>query len=313
MGNNTLNNILDNFFKQVDTNFQIYYITREYDKVEKDYIYDSFYCNMPNELKNSLIKDYRESIDKYKNIVINDFDVIGSEADCIEKLDTKNVDTMSKFIKLTNNIHSKKASEIDVDINKIWGYAIVFKNNKEEKMTLFRKYSISKSINENRKLSFLNGNIEEVNKEIFSLDLKVDAIEIDGITYIISKYYFELFFSFKEEYVKYVNESLEGLRNENVIENFDEFSLRCLDSGNLVRKLVYVVKNDRLKWLKNNIKSAKEVVDEYGLKVKVEENKINYSNKQCNISDVMKLICGCCVKDAVDMRKYFATSVKAVS
>lgn len=313
MSDNTMKSVMNDFFKEDKVELQIYYFIREYNKIEKQFIYDSFYCNIPNELRNTLVKDYKAVVLSYKDCIVDKFDVIVSEAECVEKLDTTDIENMKLFKKLTNEINSKKGSEINIDINKIWGYAIVLKNTDGEKMILFRKYSISKALNENMKISFLNGNIEEIKKEIFSLDLKIDAIELKGITYITSKYYFELFFSFKEEYVKYVNDSLESLKKENVIENFEEFAVRCLDSGNLVRKLVFVVKNDRLKWLKNNIGSAKDVIKEFGLKVEVWNDKIIYSNKGSNISDVMKLICGCCVKDAVDMKKYFATSVKEVS
>ena len=133
------------------------------------------------------------------------------------------------------------------------------------------------------------------------------------MSYVTNRFYFQQFFSFKDIYIKYVKESLKALKNEDAIENFDEFSKRCLESGNLVKKLIKVITEDRLKWLKNNITMASKVVDDYKLKVKFDGDKILYNKKDCNISDVMKLICGCCVKDAVDMQKYFANSVKGVN
>ncbi|KOA94021.1 hypothetical protein ADU76_04210 (plasmid) [Clostridium botulinum] len=312
MCNNVIKSSLDNFFNCFNNKFQVYYITKESDK-SKQVIYDSFYCNMGKELKESLIEGYKKSLNKYGNYMISDYDVVIHEDDCIEKINSNDIKNMSIFKKLSNNINSKKASEIDVDINKIWGYAIVLKNDRNEKLIAFRKYSVSKNINENKKLSFVNGNVEEYKQDIFSLDLKIDVIEINGVAYITNRYYFETMFGFKEEYRKYVNNSLSQLKQEDVIENFDDFSDRCLDSGNLVKKLVYVVKNDRLHWLKDNMISAQQVINEYNLKVKIENNKIQYSKKDCRITDVMKLICGCCVKDAVDRERYFASSVKKIS
>ncbi|SDL24248.1 Kiwa anti-phage protein KwaB-like domain-containing protein [Natronincola ferrireducens] len=312
MNTKRLNNDIKSFFDVKIESFQIYYILR--DKVKNEYLYSTFYCNMSPKLKKSLQDEYKNKVyDSIDGKIVEKFDVIGSEADSIEFLESKMVNNLEKIKNGLNPIKAKKASDIDVDINDIWGYVVVFTNDKKKKLSIFRKFTTPKALNENKKFSIVNGNIEEFNEQIFTLDFKIDALEVNSNIYIINKYYFELLFSFNEEYVKYVKNSLEKLKSEKVINNFDEFSTRCLESGNLVRKLVYVVNKDRLKWLKKHIKSAQSVIDEYELKVKIENSKIDYSNKDCNVSDVMKLICGCCVKDAVDMHRYFATSVKEVS
>lgn len=304
-------NTLRDYFKNKITEFEIYYIIRSKD--DDGYLYNSFYCNMPG-LKGNLQTDYMNRIyEVIKGKTYEEFDVIGSQADSIETLNSDRIDNMKKIKGQLNKISSKNASEINVSVANIWGYVVTYVNNKNKKLCLFRKFTLPKAFNEKRKLSIVNGNLKEITDEIFILDLNIDAIELDGNTYVINKYYFERFFSFDEEYVKCVETSMEDLKKENVIENFEEFSTRCLESSNLVRKLVYVVKQNRLKWLKKNISGAKTVIDEYKLKVKIEGNQIVYSKKDCNISDVMKLICGCCVKDAVDMHKYFASSVKEVS
>lgn len=311
MSDVTLNNILNDYFKNKIAEFEIYYIIRTED--DDEYSYNSFYCNMPG-LKGNLQNEYINRIyEVIQGKIYEEFDVIGSQADSIEILDSDRIDNMKKIKDQLNKVSSKNASELNVSVANIWGYVVTYVNNKNKKLCLFRKFTLPKAFNEKRKLSIVNGNLKEITDEIFILDLNIDAIELDGKTYVINKYYFERFFSFDEEYVKCVESSMEELKKENVIDNFDEFSTRCLESSNLVRKLVYVVKQNRLQWLKKNIAEAKNVVDEYKLKVKIEGSQIVYSKKDCNISDVMKLICGCCVKDAVDMHKYFASSVKEVS
>lgn len=306
----SLENALNDYFKSKITEFEIYYIIRS--KEDDEYLYTSFYCNMPG-LKDNLQTEYQNKIyEIIKGKSYEEFDVIGSQADSIEFINSDKINNMKNVKSQLNKVTSKNASELNVSIADIWGYVITYKNDKNKKLCLFRKFTMSKAFNEKRKLSIVNGNLKEIKDEIFVLDMKIDAIELEGKTYSVNKYYFEKFFSFDEEYVKCVETSMEGLKKENVIENFDDFSIRCLESSNLVRKLVYVVKQDRLKWLKANIVGAKSVVDEYKLKVEIEKDQIVYSKKNCSISDVMKLICGCCVKDAVDMHRYFASSVKEV-
>lgn len=303
--------LLDNYFKNKIIEFEIYYILR--DKDDDEYTYSSFCCKMPD-LKSILQSEYKNRLYEVSNgKICEEFNVVGSQADSIETLDSNQIKNMMKVKKVLNKVSAGNVSNTNMSISDIWGYAIVFKNDKNKKLSLFRKFTMPRTFNERRRLSIVNGSLKEIKDEIFILDMNIDAIEIEGKTYIISRYYFERFFSFDEEYVKCVESSLEDLKKENVIDNFDEFSTRCLESSNLIRKLVYVVKLGRLKWLKKNITEAKKVADEYKLKVKFEGNKIAYSKTDCNISDVMKLICGSCVKDAVDMHKYFASSVKEVS
>lgn len=303
-----LKKILDDFFKEKINEFEIYYIMREKDR--DNYSYSSFYCKMPG-LKKDLEQDYKERL--YENIKgkeFEEFNVMGAQADTIEMLNSDEISNMKKIKKTLNKIVSQNANNIN--ISDIWGYSIVFKNDKNKKISMFRKFTMPKTFNEKRKVSIVNGNLKEIKDEIFTLDMNIDAIEIDKQTYIINRYYFEKLFSFDEEYIKCVESSLDDLEKEDVIDNFDDFSSRCLESGNLVRKLLHVVKNDRLKWLKKNMTEAKKVAVEYKLKVAFNGNKIDYSKKQCNISDVMKLICGSCVKDAVDMHKYFASTIREV-
>lgn len=311
MSDNDLRKTLDDYFGYTIKEFEIYYILRT--EEDKEYPYSSFYCNMPG-LKGDLQKEYRQrAYDILKGKVYEEYDIIASQADSIEIINSDRVNNLKKIAKLLNKIVAKKPCDVDARISDIWGYVITYVNEKKKKLCMYRKFTLPKAFNASKKVSMINGNLQEIKDEIFTIDMNIDAIELDGKTYIVNRYYFETFFSFKEEYVKCVQDSLEDLKKENVIENFDEFSTRCLESNNLVRKLVYVVKEDRLKWLKTNILEAKSVIAEYNLKVKIEGNQIVYSKKDCNISDVMKLICGCCVKDAVDLHRYFAISVKEVS
>lgn len=301
------NQVLGNFFEDYKDNFQIYYILKD------GYIYSTYFFDMNKNIKEEFLKKYKEKLNTYSDVMIKNFDVIAAEDEVIEIINNNDIDKHEEICSLLNPIKASKVSDDNFKINKIVGYAIVMINENNKKLIIYRKYINSKSIKENAKLTYINGAIQLLKEEFISIDFKIDAIEYSDNTYVINRYYFQQLFQFREAYVKFVNNSLEALKKENVIDNFEQFSERCLASGNLVRKLVKVVKEDRLKWLKQNIDEAKKVKEEYGLKIDFDSSgkKIDY-NSNCNISDVMKLICGCCVKDAVDMRKYIATNVKEV-
>lgn len=307
MGELTLRQIIGNFFDSYDNDFQIYYILKEKNN------YSTYFVDMNKNIINGFSGRYRENLKPYLDVEIKDFDVIAGEDDVIEMVNNEEIAIHNDIKDLLNPINAYKATNPDFGIEKIIGYAVVMLNDNDEKLILYRKYLNPKAIKENSNLCFINGSVEILNHEFISIDSKIDAIEYKGKTYVINRYYFQQLFKYKEAYVKFINASLDSLKNEDAINNFDTFSERCLASGNLVRKLVKVVKEDRLKWLKTNIKSAQKVANEYRLKIEFDDSgeKIDF-NSNCNISDVMKLICGCCVKDAVDMHKYIATSVKEV-
>lgn len=302
------NKVISDFYCNYTNNFEIYFLVRKDDRKDK---FDSFYCHL-DKVKKEIESKYKGKIEELQSRNIREYDVITTEVDTIEVIPSTEVPCFSEVNKLTNRINAKKAGDIDVKISDIWAIAYVYKNSENKKLIVFRKFTTPKTLNECKKLSIVGGNLKEIKADIFTIDYKIDAIYVEGNIYVVNKYYFERIFSFDLKYVKYVEESIEKLRKENVIENFDEFTSRCLESGNLSRKLVYVVANDRLKWLKKNLKSAKEVIEEYDLKVTVENDKVVFSKKECKISDVMRLITGCCVKDAVDMHKYFASGVQEV-
>ena len=311
---------LDKFFSSYQRDFQIYYIKRG-DKVEDNYIYISYYCVM-GKLKEKLSDEYKEKLYNYiQKRELLDFDVEDENGDCIEVLNSKEVYGLAKIKSTLDEFESNRATKTDFNINDIWGYAIVFNNNNNEKLTLFRKYTIPKSLSETKKIFFSKinnkredeGEVELIDKEIISLDLKIDSFELGDKVYVLSKYYFHQFFSYKEAYVKFVDDSLKMLGKIDVIDNFDDFCLRCKESFNLTKKMVKVIKEDRLNWLQNNIDSVIKVIDEYDLKVGISEDnkKIIYSNK-CKITDFMTLVCGECVRDAVDSEKGIARIVKKI-
>lgn len=299
-------------FLDESTEFELYFIKRN--PKNEDNPFTSYHFEL-----HKIRKDFRDNfIEKLQLKVANKpvvaFDVVSYEEDSIEVLDSVQVNNLDKIKPLLNKIVSNDAIDTKLDVNDIWGYIAVLTNKEGEQMNLFRKYVKVSGFKSKKQYSIIGGELTKVeNKDSIFLDFDVDAIEVGQKMYVTNRYYFHQFFSFNSAYVHFVEKSLDDLRKEDVIENFDEFAERCLNSGNLTRKLVKVIEEDRLKWLNKNISKIPDVINEFNLKVKVENNKIIYTNKDCNISDVMKLITRCCVSDAVDGTKMFASSTKEVS
>ena len=263
--------------------------------------------------ENTFLHSYKGKIGKIlTELNIVDFDPSVSVDGCIEKIPSIEVPNLSTVKQQLNPLTAPKITEVGIQLSDIWGVVCVFKNKEDKTVKIFRKYIHSKVSKESKMLRLIDGTLELLTDEILMFDLKIDAIEFDDTTYIINKFYFRQLFAFNEAYVEFVKKSLDKLKAEDVIINFDEFAEKGLDSQRVVNRFITVIKEDRLKWLKDNINSARTVAEEFKLKIKFEGDRILYTKKDCSVSDIMILICGLCVRDAVDMRKYIAAATKEV-
>jgi len=295
-----------------NSSIKLYFITKVKENSMNNY--DSYTVDL-NRLTNDFRKDFLLKLQgDIENKPLEEFDVISPEEDCIEYLPSADVNNLSIIKSLLNPFTAKSITNLDLISDDLWGYVAVLTLPNKKQINLFRKYIKVKAYNAKAQFRIKNGQLEKIKPEqsIF-LDFKTDSIEIENKMYIVNRYYFHIFFSFESAYVEYVENALEDLSSLEIIENFDVFSKRCLSSSNLTKKLVTIIKEGRLQWFRDNIEKMPKMVEDYNLKVEIRNNKIHFTNKDCKISDVMKLIMRCCVEDPVDGTKMFANRTKAVT
>lgn len=303
MGENLeLKTKVDQFLGSEDLESHVYLIFKDYSTCTFDLIDE----------KNTFLAKYREKLPLILKSDIVDFDPSISIDGSIEKIISSDVPNLNLLKQNLNPFNSTKISDIELQPNNIWGIVNVFKNKEDKTLKIFRKYINSKISQESRMLRIVDGTMELIDGEILMFDLKIDAIEYENYAYIINRFYFRQLFAFNEKFLEYVKNSLDTLKEEDVIVNFDEFAEHGLDSSRVVNRFITVIKENRLVWLKENINSAKKVAEEFKLKIEFEGDRILYSKKSCSVNDVMILICGLCVRDAVDRRKYIAAATKEV-
>lgn len=303
--------ILNNLYLE-NSSIKLYFITKNTDNPDKKY---SAYSVDLNKQAQDFREDFLSNLYKeIKNKPLTEFDVVSPEEDSIEYLPSDEVNNLSNIKSLLNPITATPITDFDFISDDLWGYVAVLSLPNNKQVNLFRKYIKVTAYKAKKQFKMKNGRLEKIEpeKSIF-LDFKTDSIEIDNTMYVINRYYFHLFFSFESAYVEFVEGALSDLRSLDIIENFDDFSKRCLSSGNLTKKLVTIIKEDRLQWFKENIDKMPTIIKDFNLKVEIQDKKILFTNKGCSISDVMKLIMRCCVEDPVDGTKMFATRTKIVA
>lgn len=295
-----------------NSSIKLYFITKISDASVNNYASYTVDLNtQANKFREDFLEKLQESIE---NKPLNEFEIVTPEIDSIEFLNSVEVNNLSTIKSLLNPITAKPLTDLNLISDDIWGYIAVLTLPNKKQVNLFRKYVKVTAYKAKTQFRIKNGQLEKIKPEqsVF-LDFKTDSIEIDNKMYVINRYYFHIFFAFDSAYVEFVEKALEDLRSVDAIENFDDFSKRCLSSGNLTKKLVTIIKEDRLKWFKENIDKMPQMVIDFDLKVKIQNNKIHFTNKDCKITDVMKLIMRCCVQDPVDGTKMIASRTKVVS
>ncbi|TYS68839.1 DUF4868 domain-containing protein [Sutcliffiella horikoshii] len=315
MAENRLTNKVDDFFSKEITDTKIYLIFRSVDDETNEYLYRSSYFGFKGKDYKTFKDDYKEYLTELvKNRELTEYDITVTEKGSIETIPSTQVPNISKVKEVLTPAESQTITDDrDFDPVSIWGYIIVMKNKDDKVMRTYRKQVNAKLMKESKVLNFLQGEVKIIKSDDrLILDFKADAIEFDDECFVTNNHYFNQFFSYTEAHVNYANANFDELKEIDIIENFDDFHSRCVESVTLVKRLVAVIKEDRLTWLKDNFSKAKKVATDYGLKIDFDGDKINYTNKNCNISDVITLIRGGCVTDAVDMERYIASSVRKV-
>lgn len=295
-----------------NSSIKLYFITKISDASVNNYASYTVDLNtQANKFREDFLEKLQESIE---NKPLNEFEIVTPEIDSIEFLNSAEVNNLNTIKSLLNPITAKPLTDLNLISDDIWGYIAVLTLPNKKQVNLFRKYVKVTAYKAKTQFRIKNGQLEKIKPEqsVF-LDFKTDSIEIDNKMYVINRYYFHIFFAFDSAYVEFVEKALEDLRSVDAIENFDDFSKRCLSSGNLTKKLVTIIKEDRLKWFKENIDKMPQMVIDFDLKVKIQNNKIHFTNKDCKITDVMKLIMRCCVQDPVDGTKMIASRTKVIS
>lgn len=316
MTENRLGNNVKDFFSKEVIDTKIYLIFRSVDDETNEYLYSSSYFGFKEKDYETFRTDYEEYLtESVKDRELTEYDISVTEKGSIETILSSQVPNLTKVKEVLSPPESRTIIEDkDFDPVKIWGYVIVMKNEDGNILRTYRKQVNAKLMKESKVLNFIQGEVKIIKSDDrLILDFKADAIEFGDECFITNNHYFNQFFSYTEAHVNYANANFDGLKEIDIIVNFDDFHSRCIESVTLVKRLVAVIKEERLIWLKANFSKAKKVATDYGLKIEFDGDKINYNSKNCNISDVITLIRGGCVTDAIDMERYIASSVRKVS
>lgn len=309
--NNLIQNL--NYINDNLESLKMYYLTR-IKKKSSDNEYISYSVPIASSIKDdikSLILD--NLIDGLQNKEIVDFNPTLLEQGTIEKIPCDHVNNYNTILNTINSIQTESVK--DLDFNHIWGYSIRLRftiNNATQDLFIFKKFAYPKLLKQSLILSLTSDEYTKITDEIITIDNQVHAFSLTNDIYILNKGQFETFFNFSSTYETIIQKSMASLKELDVIDNFDDFASRCLDSDTLTRRLVKIIEDERFKILQSCIQNVPQVIEDFALKVHFKNSKIIYDSES-TVSDIITLIKGSCVYGALDNEKYLALDTKKCS
>ncbi|WP_157722055.1 Kiwa anti-phage protein KwaB-like domain-containing protein [Tumebacillus avium] len=264
--------------------------------------------DMPMEIKDLILDSI---IQKVRGLDCVPFNPTITEVGMLECLPVSEVNNYDNIHAAVTSTFSESVSELDFD--DIWGYCICIRygNNSVKEAIFFKKFAYPKVLKQSILMTIVGDVYNKLDSDIVTVDNETHAFSLNNILYILNKGQFERFFNYSSSYQKVVTESIETLKELDVIENFDVFVGNCLNSDTLTRRLVKIITDERFETLKRNMHNVQSVVDDFSLNVKLEGGKIVY-DEDSPVSDIITLIRGACVIGALDKEKYLASDTKVV-
>jgi len=291
------------------TGIRMYYITRT-----KRRNSDNEYLAFSVPISTTIIGDinnliFDSTISRILEKSLTEFNPTGTETGTIEHLPLEFVNNYESIYKSISS--TLPESIADLDFKEIWGYCIkiLYDEHNPNELLFFKKFAYPKIFSKSLILSLVGGSYNKIDDEIITIDNDVHAFSFDKTMYVLNKSQFEIFFNFSSSYRTIVENSIEMLKELDVIENFEDFALHCINSDTLTRRLVKIINEQRFKTVQRCILHVPTVIEDFALNVKFENNKIVY-DESSNISDIITLIKGACVIGALDQERYIAADTK---
>lgn len=252
--------------------------------------YISYKSNTSIELKSELLKIAISALDWEKDKPVVEFNPTGSLTETIEESDCDSIDSYKEIessLKEENLLEEPPA-----DLSKFTFYCLEVKLENNEKILLFRRLTKFKKLQEGIIGQFISGEFKKVSSDLIGIDSQVDIIAYDSKLTITNHIALERIFNIKTQYQESAKRTLSMIKDENRIENFDQFETDSINDGRIIKGLTKLLKDpDKVRNCFENFSKVKELVNEVGLNISFTSDgeKLVYDSKE-QLQDITLII-----------------------
>lgn len=285
---NTIEELKDQIKKILNSNeanIRMYFYTSD-KKLFQPELIETTYENIKKDYLESLIN----LIQKIKEI--SPFDLDGNLDSELVYLDINTTDKeiidYIEFNKLISNdtCHPLEKKEIKSFYKKVKATIFVVNNQ----ITLIKKFSYPKKLLNNTVLNIKKYPLKQVEEDIFSIDNRIDAFEINDKVYILNNNAFEVIFSLETKYKKKIDNTISLLEESSLMEGVEDFKIKCLSNKTTTKRLLKLLNKNNFNELKEKKDLVQEVINTYDLNINLSaEGKILYTGEE-EIGEILNLL-----------------------
>lgn len=243
--------------------------------------YVSFKAESSVDLQKELIKIVIKALDEVKDKQTVAFNPSGSLDETIEECDYEYVESLNDIktsLETTNLLE-----ETPGDLSKFTFYCLIVELENEEKMLFFRRVTKFKRLKEGLLGQFVDGEFVKISAELLGIDGYIDIIGYNEKLTITNHIAMERIFNITAQYQESAKQTLDFIKKENRIENFDQFEVDSINDGRIIRGLTKLLNDTgKIKNCFDNFDKVRELVNDISLNIKFTDDgqKLVYENKE---------------------------------
>ena len=247
------------------------------------------------------LSEYRiDKYDKSKEVLWIDADEVHNLATIISALNQDNIESF-KIRELGNDFSPnffvvKITAFLDGEKKELYVF------NRENPSTDLKKKSIMLWVNDKFQIS----------SESFSLKHDIDCVyDVNNEkVYILNRKYFEDIFNYNDYYKKKAKECLSHIESQNIFNNFDLFSKKCIENSRIVNKLAKMQLSNELIDFAENFDQINHLIEEDNKTIIFDGNNKIVIDKNTNsdqIHEILSILNDEYLKSRITEKKYISS------
>ncbi|MGD9569686.1 MAG: Kiwa anti-phage protein KwaB-like domain-containing protein [Sedimentibacter sp.] len=251
--------------------------------------YYSYKLTVEKKLQEELIEIVSNSVFDVQNKNICEYNPIGQIDSDIEKCSLD-------YIKNANNVlasmveDSPNRLELLPEVKDIHSYCIKIKKG-DLLIITFRRFNKLRRLRAGFIGTVVEGRFKSLDGELIGLYNDIDIIIFNDDVFILNHIALERIFDIGIQFKEKAKETLQDIKETDIIDNFDKFEEDALNNLNVIKRLTKIKENKTLPKVFDNFENVPKVIEHFGLNIELNQSKdkIIYVDKT-QIEDITLLM-----------------------
>lgn len=285
MGLKDIHEILEDLDLQKNDHFVELYLINKKNSEE----YYSYKLTIEKELQRELLEIVSKSVFNVQDKNVCEYNPIGQIDSDIEKC---NLDYIKNADNVMSSMEDESPNRLELlpKIKDIHSYCIkIVKGNIS--IISFRRFNKLRRLRAGFIGTVVEGRFKSLDGELIGLYNDVDIIIFNNDVFILNHIALERIFDIGIQFKEKAKETIQDIRDKDIIDNFDKFEEDALNNLNVIKRLTKIKENQTLPKIFDNFENVPKVIEYFGLNIELNQSqdKIIYVDKT-QIEDITLLM-----------------------